>query len=149
MSESDVWEIERDLLSGSYSFSPLKEVHYPFHIYSVPPFYQSILDLPLKAFPYLTGVDGNPVLRDRTVLVAEPRDELVCRALGVVLNHKLFPSSTNHSQEQREEDRKIAFLTRAFDWNKRLGPLAKIDVMDISHLHMNVDHETLLDQTGS
>lgn len=46
------------------------------------------------------GSDGNPVVPDRTVLVAEPRDELVCRALGAVLNQKLPSSSSNYFQEE-------------------------------------------------
>lgn len=39
------------------------------------------------------------VVPDRTVLAAEPRDELVCRALGAVLNQKQPSSSSKYFQE--------------------------------------------------
>jgi hypothetical protein len=46
------------------------------------------------------GVGWQPrVVPDRTVLVAEPRDELVCRALGAVLNQKQPSSSSKYFQE--------------------------------------------------
>lgn len=52
-----------------------------------------------KGFRGKKGVDGNPVLPDRTVLVAEPRDELVCRApfirIEAVLNQKFFNTLTS------------------------------------------------------
>lgn len=90
------------------------------------------------------GSDGNPVVPDRTVLVAEPRDELVCRALGAVLNQKLPSSSSNYFQE--EDNSQISFWSRVLDWNNRLGPLAKIDIIDIHHIHMSADHLTLLER---
>jgi hypothetical protein len=49
LSDSDILQIQGDLLNGSYSFSPLKEVQSPFDPFSLHPFYDSVLDLSSKA----------------------------------------------------------------------------------------------------
>lgn len=147
LSDSDVWLIKRDLLNGSYSFSVLTEMEYPFFPYSLPPLYDSILDLPYQFLSFESiriknNIKGAPAAAAlRRNLVEEDRDALVGRALGVVLNHELFSS-----QEQEEGDRRIDFVKQVTEWNYCMGPLAHIDVIDLSGFSDEVDRDFLMDQ---
>lgn len=107
LNEKDLWSIQRDLLNGSYEFSPLKKVvEVTFPSFSGHPIYDSILQFTYGPFPYFEEeVGGTGVFQDRTVLVAEARDELICRALAAVLRKSLFPLScrTRQKMEMRKE----------------------------------------------
>lgn len=147
LNEKDLWSIQRDLLNGSYEFSPLKKVvEVTFPSFSGHPIYDSILQFTYGAFPYFEEeVGGTGVFQDRTVLVAEARDELVCRALAAVLRKSLFPLSIQKPDEAEDGDEKRAFYSRVLGWNNKPGRLTKIEVFDLSHLYLREDLEILLD----